>query len=104
MNLPIVPDPLPDRNSFIRSDQYSFVRAGIPALAFKFGFAKDTPEAKIEAAWRATRYHSPSDDVDQPGIRKEDAIRLDDYVADLTRAIADAPNRPRWLPASIFGK
>lgn len=104
MNLPIVPDPLPDRNSFIRSDQYSFVRAGIPALAFKFGFAKDTPEAKIEAAWRATRYHSPSDDVDQPGIQKQDAIRLDDYVARLTRAIADAPNRPRWLPASIFGK
>ena len=32
--------PLPDRNVFIRTDQYSFVREGIPALVFKFGFAK----------------------------------------------------------------
>jgi Zn-dependent M28 family amino/carboxypeptidase len=104
IRLPIVPDPLPDRNSFIRSDQYSFVRNGIPALAFKFGFAKDTPEARIEAAWRSTRYHAPSDDLSQPGIHKEDAIRLDDYVAELTREIANAPARPRWLATSIFGR
>ena len=38
--LTMVPDPLPDRNVFIRTDQYSFVREGIPALVFKFGFAK----------------------------------------------------------------
>ena len=42
--LQMVPDPLPDRNVFIRTDQYSFVREGMPALVFKFGFAKDTPE------------------------------------------------------------
>ena len=104
MALPIVPDPLPDRNSFIRSDQYSFVRAGIPALAFKFGFAKGSPEAKIEADWRATRYHSVRDDIDQPGIEKADSIKLDDYVATLTRSIADTPDRPRWLATSIFGR
>lgn len=104
MALPVVPDPLPDRNSFIRSDQYSFVRAGVPALAFKFGFAKNSPEATIEADWRANRYHSVRDDIDQPGIEKADAIRLDDYVAALTRSIADAPDRPRWLATSIFGR
>lgn len=103
MGLPVVADPLPDRNSFIRSDQYSFVRVGVPALAFKFGFTKGSPEARIEAAWRTTRYHAVSDDADQPGIEKADAIRLDDYVAALTRAIADAPGRPRWLATSIFG-
>ncbi|HEU0044860.1 M28 family metallopeptidase [Sphingomonas sp.] len=104
MGLPLVPDPFPDRNSFIRSDQYSFVRNGVPALAFKFGFAKDTLEAKIETGWRATRYHAPSDDLDQPGIQKEDAIRLDDYVTALTREIANAHDRPRWLPGSVFGR
>ena len=31
-------DKEPDRNLFIRSDQYSFVKEGIPALAFKFGY------------------------------------------------------------------
>ena len=28
----------PDQNRFIRSDQYSFIRRGVPALAFKFGY------------------------------------------------------------------
>ena len=27
----VVPDPNPDRNVFIRADQYSFVREGVPA-------------------------------------------------------------------------
>jgi len=39
MNLAVQADPEPQRNRFIRSDQYSFVRAGIPALAMKVGYA-----------------------------------------------------------------
>jgi Zn-dependent M28 family amino/carboxypeptidase len=100
--LTMAPDPLPDRNVFIRTDQFSFVREGIPALAFKFGFAKDTPEFNIEHEWRATRYHSPSDDVQQPGVMKEEAVRLDDYVAALALKVADADARPEWLPTSVF--
>jgi hypothetical protein len=95
-------DPLPDRNVFIRTDQYSFVREGVPSLAFKFGFTKDTPEFKIEHDWRANRYHAPSDDPDQPGVFKEDAAKLDAYVAALTVRIANADARPAWLPSSIF--
>ena len=33
-------DPEPKRNIFIRSDQYSFIRRGIPSLALKVGFDK----------------------------------------------------------------
>jgi Zn-dependent M28 family amino/carboxypeptidase len=95
-------DALPDRNVFIRTDQFSFVREGVPALAFKFGFAKDTPEFAIEHAWRATRYHSPSDDLEQPGIYKEDAVKLDAYVAALALRIANEDKRPRWLDSSVF--
>lgn len=102
--LALTPDPLPDRNSFVRTDQYSFVRAGIPALAFKFGFPKGTPEFDIEHQWRATRYHSPSDDLDQPGILKEEAIKLDDFVAGIATSVANAPKRPTWLPTSVFRK
>ena len=100
--LVLAPDPLPDRNVFIRTDQYSFVREGVPSLAFKFGFAKDTPEFKVEHDWRANRYHAPSDDLDQPGIFKEDAAKLDAYVAALAVRIANAGARPEWLPSSIF--
>jgi Zn-dependent M28 family amino/carboxypeptidase len=99
----VVPDPLPDRNVFIRADQYSFVREGIPSLFFKFGFAKDTPEFAIEHDWRANRYHAPSDDLDQP-ILKEEAVKLDAFVAALAKRVADADARPAWLPGSIFRK
>ena len=100
--LVMAPDALPDRNVFIRMDQFSFVREGIPSLAFKFGFAKDTPEYKIEHEWRATRYHSPSDDLDQPGVLREEAVKLDAYVAALALRVADADARPEWLPGSVF--
>jgi Zn-dependent M28 family amino/carboxypeptidase len=100
--LAMAQDALPDRNVFIRTDQYSFVREGIPALAFKFGFAKDTPQFDIEHQWRANRYHAPSDDLNQPGVLKEEAVKLDNFVAALALKVANADSRPEWLPTSIF--
>jgi hypothetical protein len=99
--LQMAPDALPDRNVFIRTDQFSFVREGVPSLAFKFGFAKDTPEFQIEHDWRANRYHAPSDDLGQP-VMKEEAVKLDAYVAALTVRVANADARPEWLPTSAF--
>jgi len=101
--LQMIPDPLPDRNVFIRTDQFSFVREAIPALVFKFGFAKGTPEFQIEHDWRANRYHSPSDDLDQP-VMKEEAVKLDDFVAALAAHVADEDARPAFLPDSVFRK
>ncbi len=101
LGLPLAPDPFPNRNSFTRSDQYSFIEAGIPSLAFKFGFAPATPEADIERAWRATHYHAPSDDLSQP-IMAEDEIRLHDFIAALALRVANAPHRPRWNDGSTF--
>lgn len=103
MGLPLVPDPFPDRNSFIRSDQYAFIEQGIPAAAFKFGFAPGTPEAETERAFRATRYHQPSDDLSTP-IFREDEIRLHDFIAELALRIANAPGRPSWNAGSVFSR
>jgi hypothetical protein len=100
--LTMAPDPLPERNVFIRTDQFSFVRVGVPALAFKFGFAKGTPQFDIEHEWRANRYHAPSDDLQQPGVMKEEAVKLDAFVAALALRVANADRRPEYLPASIF--
>jgi Zn-dependent M28 family amino/carboxypeptidase len=102
LGLATQPDPLPDRNSFTRTDQYSFVTAGVPSLAFKFGFTQGTPEFQIEHDWRANRYHSPSDDLNQPGVLHEEAVKLDDFVAAIALSAANAPERPSWLPASAF--
>ncbi|WCP14604.1 hypothetical protein sphantq_03051 [Sphingobium sp. AntQ-1] len=99
MNLPITPDPFPDRNVFIRSDQYAFIREGIPALFFKYGFKAGTPEANAEKAWRANLYHSPFDDLNQPVMPAESA-KLNAYVTAVTLRVANA--RPAWNDDSFF--
>ena len=57
----VLADPQPLRDRFIRSDQYSFIRDGVPAVAMKVGVELGAPEAAIEAAWTRERYHAPSD-------------------------------------------
>jgi Zn-dependent M28 family amino/carboxypeptidase len=94
-------DPYPDRNSFIRTDQYSFVRTGVPALAFKFGWAPNSAEQATEKAWRANRYHSPADNLTQP-IDKPAAADFDQYMADLALRVADEDQTPSWLETSFF--
>jgi Zn-dependent M28 family amino/carboxypeptidase len=101
MGLGVQGDPEPLRNRFIRSDQYSFVRRGVPALALKVGFAPDSPEAAIHAAWTKERYHAPSDDLQQP-VDLDAAVVFNDLLQRLTVAIADAPQRPRWNDTSFF--
>ncbi|MES2156830.1 MAG: M28 family metallopeptidase [Pseudomonadota bacterium] len=101
MGLPITPDPFPDRNVFIRSDQYAFIREGIPALFFKYGFKAGTPEAETEKAWRANIYHSPFDDLKQP-VMPEQSAKLNDYVTAVTLRVANAPARPKWNDDSFF--
>lgn len=99
--LEVVADPYPDRNSFIRSDQYSFIRAGVPALAFKFGFTPDSPEAQIEKTWRAERYHGLADDLTQP-VERAEAVKFNAFMAAVAMQAADAPERPAWKDESFF--
>jgi len=97
----IATDPEPDRNSFIRTDQYSFVQAGVPALAMKFGWEGGSPEYKMWRAWLAERYHSTADDLSQP-VDLVAAAQFNSFFADLVRAVADDPATPHYLPSSFF--
>jgi Zn-dependent M28 family amino/carboxypeptidase len=97
----IAADPEPDRNSFIRTDQYSFVQAGVPALAMKFGWTMGSPEYKAWRAWLAQRYHSTDDDLTQP-VDLAAAAQFNDFFADLARAVADDPARQHYLDTSFF--
>jgi Zn-dependent M28 family amino/carboxypeptidase len=99
--LAVIPDPEPDRNRFIRSDQYSFIRTGVPALALKFAAPKGSEEFALEKAWLAARYHAPADDLGQP-VDKAGAARFNLFLMDLIRRVADAPERPRWNDDSFF--
>jgi Zn-dependent M28 family amino/carboxypeptidase len=101
MGLTTQPDPQPQRNRFIRSDQYSFIREGVPALAIKVGVAPNSPEATIEADWTRDRYHAPSDDLAQP-IDRPAAAGFTDMIGRLAVRIANRPARPAWNAESFF--
>jgi hypothetical protein len=91
----------PKRNIFIRSDQYSFIRRGIPSLALKVGFAKGSPEEALAKKWLTERYHAPSDDLAQP-VDKQAAGAFDVLVAKLLERVANRDERPRWKDTSFF--
>ncbi|MBV8729230.1 MAG: M28 family peptidase, partial [Acidobacteriia bacterium] len=97
----IAVDPEPDRNSFTRTDQYSFVLAGIPALAMKFGWVAGSPEQRAWRQWLAERYHSPQDNLSQP-VDTAAAAQFNSFLADLARRVANNPGRPHYTPQSFF--
>lgn len=94
-------DPAPQRNVFIRSDQYNFIRRGIPALMIDVGYKKGSPEEATEKAWLTERYHAPSDDLNQP-VDLQSAADFNRLILTLARSIADATPRPQWKTDSFF--
>ena len=101
MNLAVQADPEPQRNRFIRSDQYSFIREGVPALAMKVGYEEGSPEAAIAVDWTRERYHAPSDDLDQP-IDRGAAADFTKLIGDLCVRVANRDGRPQWKDTSFF--
>jgi len=101
LGLKVQADPEPQRNRFVRSDQYSFIKMGIPALSMKVGYEENTPEARIAAKWTAERYHAPSDDLEQP----VDIAAGEQYVRvlqSLAVRIANRAENARWNDSSFF--
>ena len=94
-------DKEPQRHLFTRSDQYSFIRRGVPALAFKFGYLPGSKEEKLHKEWLKARYHAPSDDTNQP-VDAAAAARFNDILRQLTERVANATDRPQWKKESFF--
>jgi len=101
MGVAVQPDPEPGRNVFIRSDQYNFIRHGIPSLMPAFGATKGSPEDEVFHKWNTERYHAPSDDLNQP-VDKAAAARFNELILRLLERVADADTRPAWKQASFF--
>ena len=94
-------DPEPERHVFIRSDQYNFVREGVPSVMVDVAAPAGTPDAERVRAWLAERYHAPSDDAAQP-VDLAAAAAYERLMFDVARDLADRDARPRWKPASFF--
>ena len=106
MGFAVVPDPQPEETVFVRSDQYAFVRRGVPAIYVDTGFgARDGGDAGRAATkeFRDRHYHRPSDEPEL-GADWDGVARFTAAFAALAREVADAPEPPRWLPGSFFGE
>ena len=106
LHLELSPDPMPEEVIFIRSDQYSFVKQGIPAVYPTPGFKSNDPNVKpveIFKNWEATRYHQPSDDMQQPGLDFNQAVNYAQFVYLCGWLIAQDPARPTWNAHDFFG-
>ena len=101
----ISPDPYPEEVRFIRSDQFSFVQAGIPAIHLKPGNkSSDTgiDGASITRDWLRHLYHSPADDMSQKFDFDSGARYVETNIR-LVKAIGDAAERPQWKKNDFFG-
>lgn len=95
-------DPQPERNIFIRSDQYNFIRHGIPALMMGVAPDPNSPEqVQIFKDWLTHRYHAPSDDLQQP-VDLPAAAEYEEVIRGLMIGVSDARQRPQWKPDSFF--
>ena len=101
LGIDVQTDPQPQRNRFIRSDQYSFIRVGIPALATKIGNVPKSAEAQIEEKWFAERYHAVSDSADQP-VDLGAVGAYAEFMKRLSVRVANRKVAPRWHGSSVF--
>jgi hypothetical protein len=99
------PDPFPEETLFIRSDQYSFVRKGIPAFFLMPGFGSLDPDVDGSALFDdhlQNHYHRPSDDLSRP-VHWESARRFARANARVGMEVGNADQRPSWNEGDFFG-
>lgn len=104
MSITVAPDPVPTENIFYRSDHYSFVERGVPALMLM-----GAPEGDIQNAmkrmkeWEKTNYHQPGDTI-QSNWSWEGAKTVADVMGIMGLRLANADQMPSWLTTSRFAK
>jgi Zn-dependent M28 family amino/carboxypeptidase len=101
----VSPDPYPEEVRFIRSDQYSFVEEGIPAIHIKPGNKSrdaSVDGAKVTREWLRNVYHSVRDEMGQP-MDFASGARYAETNLRLVRAVANGA-RPEWVAGDFFAK
>lgn len=103
--LALTPDPRPELVRLIRSDQFSFVKQGVPGLNLKPGSISSDPAiggAELQSAYLQDHYHGTSDDLNLP-FSEEGARSFARIVLALGLIVANDNERPRWKDGDFFG-
>ncbi|GAA4505277.1 M20/M25/M40 family metallo-hydrolase [Hymenobacter ginsengisoli] len=106
LKLSIEPDPEPTQNRFIRSDQYSFVVQGVPALHIKYG--NRTVDGKNNLSetvqkWRAATYHKQQDNFEGGTFDWQAGAQYARLNFLIGYQVAQASQRPSWNKGDFFG-
>jgi Zn-dependent M28 family amino/carboxypeptidase len=104
-SLYLSPDPWPEEVRFVRSDQYSFVRAGVPAILIDVGTHSTYSGVdgyELVARFRRERYHQPDDDLSQP-IDYGFLVTLARVNVHMAYRLANSGARPHWDAGDFFG-
>jgi hypothetical protein len=105
LRVDLSPDAHPEQLFFIRSDQYSFVKQGIPSLAAASGFKSSNPAIRPEEAvkaYRQTGYHKPQDDMNRP-MDFEAGAKYARFNFLVGYFVAEEKDRPKWNTGDFFG-
>ncbi|MEO5708083.1 MAG: M28 family peptidase [Alteraurantiacibacter sp.] len=100
MGLTFSPDPAPEQGYFTRSDQYSYVRNGIPAVNLDLGWANGGEAAQKD--FLANHYHQQSDQVELVDFAALSRFTAVNFA--IARGIADMADRPAWNEGEFFGR
>ena len=101
----LTPDPMPEEVLFIRSDQYSFVKQGVPSVFLVPGFTSSDPSVNGQQLWTEflqTYYHQPSDDLSRT-VDWPSAVRFARANVRIGHAVAQGNERPTWNEGDFFG-
>lgn len=101
MGITLRADREPERALLRRADHYPFLRIGVPAIGFIFGYDPGTDAERRYREWYSVRYHRPQDDLTQP-VDFDAAAKFDQFFYKLTETVADSPERPAFKPGSSF--
>ncbi|MDX2056409.1 MAG: M28 family metallopeptidase [Gemmatimonadales bacterium] len=96
---------MPEQAFFIRSDQYPFVKRGVPALFFVNGTRSSDTTVNGAAElgrWLGTVYHTPKDDLSQR-MHYPSGAKYTEVVYRVGERVANAVARPTWRPGDFFG-
>lgn len=100
------PDPRPDEGFFVRSDHFSFVKKGVPALLLFPGYSSGEPgldALNAQMQWFVTIYHSPKDEASQK-FDYPTGARFARFAGLVGYKVAMQNERPSWDSGDFFGK